>query len=233
MKRYLKAAGLAALLAVPASANAQVFSAPGVGGLGPIPDGAGTGVPGVPTVSQATIVSGGGVVQNVSIDFGAGGLVHTWAGDLTVTLTHPNGTTVQDIMRRPGRGSASTFGFNSDFLIGNSYSFSDAGTDLFAVAPPATIASGNYRASTNAANPADPSPPPEAYAYTATSFATTFGGLPADGAWTLTITDWGGGDVGSLNGWTLNVTVVPEPTSLTLCGVAAGGLVWRRWRRKA
>jgi class 3 adenylate cyclase len=30
----------------------------------------------------------------------------------------------------------------------------------------------------------------------------------------------------------LTAVPVPEPTSLTLVGLGAAGLVWRRWRRK-
>jgi subtilisin-like proprotein convertase family protein len=224
MKKRAMLASAIALVGLPLMASAQ-FSAPGVG-LGPIPDGTGTGTSGAPLVSTATI-GGSGPIANVWIDFGQGGITHTWVGDLWITLTHPNGTTTMDILKRPGRGSASTFGYSSDFVVGNSYVFRDGGATLFNVAPAAIIPSGTYLASSNPATAGDPSPPPQAYVYTPMSFVSTFGGLEANGVWTLTITDWGGGDIGALNGWTLHVDV-PEPTSLALIGLAGLGLLARR-----
>jgi hypothetical protein len=170
---------------------------------------------------------GSGMITSVAISFN--GLNHTFVGDWVMTLTHPNGTTSMDIMSRPGRGSASTFGFGSDYVANNMYSFSDAGATLFDVAPPATILSGDYRPSSN------PNPPATnalAYVYTPTSFNSTFGGLDSNGLWTLTITDWAGGDVGGLTDFTLTVTVVPEPTSFILVGSVVGGIGWMKRRKK-
>lgn len=214
----------AAMLALPLSASAQ-YSASGPGG--PIPDGGPTnGTPGVPLTSTATIAGSGGIVD-VSVDFA--GLAHTWTGDLAIRLTHPNGTTSMDIQSRPGRGSASSFGFNMDYVTANSYSFSDAGADLYAALGPAIIPSGTYRPSSNPNAPTDPVPAPFPYVYTPTSFASTFGGLDSAGDWTLTITDFAAGDTGSLGGWTLNVTV-PEPASLGLLTLGLPALLVRRRR---
>jgi len=201
----LLAAGL------PSVASAQVYSAAATGPFGPIPDGAGSNVSGAPLVTTANIAGSGSIVD-VSIDFGQGGLVHTWAGDLTLVLTHPNGTTSMDILLRPGRGSASTFGFSSDFVTAESYMFSDAGANLFDVAPPTIIPTGNYRATTNPNPPATNVLP---YVYTPVSFASTFGGLDSAGVWSLEARDWAGGDTGFITGWTLTVSV-PTPGSMAL-----------------
>jgi hypothetical protein len=153
MKRFLVAMTVAAMFAVTGTASAQI-SFPGAGGFGPIADGVGNGTSGAPSISNATVPAGTGLIQNVSIDFGPGGLTHTFVGDLTVRLTHPNGTTGMDIMLRPGRGSTAAFGFGSDFVAANTYAFQDAGTVLFNVAPPAIIATGVYEASSSN-NPPD------------------------------------------------------------------------------
>jgi uncharacterized repeat protein (TIGR01451 family) len=193
-----KTLALSVLLAtLPAIAVAQVFSETGPGG--PIPDGS----PGTPLVSTVTIPAGAaGPILDVWIDFDS--LAHTWVGDVWMRLIHPDGVTSMDIMSRPGRGSASTFGFSSDFAAGNVYSFSDSGADLFNVAPPAIIPSGTYRSTSNPNPPATNALP---YVYTPTSFVATFGGLSAPGIWTLEVSDWATPDPGSIGSWTLNVEV--------------------------
>jgi subtilisin-like proprotein convertase family protein len=223
--------GIAAALAVPGMASAQVFSGSGPGGA--IPDGTGSNVSGAPLITTANI-TGSGPIQSVTIDMSA--LAHTFVGDVTMRLTHPNGTTFLDLQSRPGRGAGSinpTFGFAGDFVAVNTYSFSDTGVDLYNVDQPGIIASGIYRTSSNPNTPDSPSPPPNPWVYSATSLDSTFGGLNAFGTWSLEIRDWAGADIGSLGGWTINVTVVPEPTSLALVGVGFGGLVWRPWRRRS
>lgn len=228
MKKFFGLCVAIAALTLGSAANADFFSGGGPGGA--IPDGSGTAVSGAPFLS--TIVVPGtvqGTITDVNISFNA--LAHSWVGDVTMTLTHPDGITTLTIMSRPGRGNTSTFGFSSDFVAGNSYAFADFGVALFNVAPPAIIPTGTYIPSSNPNPPATNALP---YVYTPTSFFGTFGGLLAPGIWTLEIRDWAGGDTGSLGGWTLNITtqnVIPEPSSLailSLLGVA--GLVVRRRR---
>jgi subtilisin-like proprotein convertase family protein len=221
MRRVLLS--VVALLALGTGAQAQ-FMGTGLGG--PIPDGTGSNVSGAPLISTINI-PGSGPILDVAVSFT--GLAHTWVGDVVITLTHPNGVTSMDIMSRPGRGSDNTFGFSSDYVAANSYSFSDAGADLFNAAPPATIPSGNYRPSSNPNSPGTNAVP---YAYTPTSFASTFGGLDAAGVWTLTATDWAGGDTGSFTDWTLTITPVPEPTSFVLGGLVLSGIAWNKRRKK-
>jgi subtilisin-like proprotein convertase family protein len=227
MKRYLQITmALTAVLAVCSQANAQVFSGTGPGG--PIPDGTGSNTSGAPLISVAS-VAGSGPISAVTVDFV--GLAHTFIGDVTLRLTHPNGTTFHDLQVRPGVGTGATFGFGGNFLAANTYSFSDTGTDLYSTPQNLDIPSGTFRTSSN---PNDPgAPPTTAWAYLATSLNSTFSGLDAGGNWTLEARDFAGADTGSFTSWTVNVTVVPEPTSLALCGIAVGGLAWRRLRRKA
>ncbi len=219
----------AGLLAVAITASAQTtYSAAGPGGA--IPDGSGNNVPGVPLVSTATITNSG-IINFVTVDFS--GLSHTYVGDLTMVLTHPNGFTSIDLMLRPGRGLGTndTFGYSSDFVATNTYSFSDAGASLFGVSPPAAIASGIYIPSSNNNAPGLAATNLSLYVYTPTSFASTFGGLDSAGIWTLTITDWAGVDTGSVEGWTVNVTV-PEPSTYALLLTAGLGAVCFIRRRK-
>lgn len=221
MRRILLSA--VAFLVFGTGAQAQ-FMGTGLGGA--IPDGSGSNVSGTPLISTINILSSA-PIGGVSVSFN--GLAATWVGDIVLTLTHPNGTTSMDLMSRPGRGSGSTFGFSGDYVSTNTYSFSDSGAPLFDVDPGTTVASGNYVPSSN------PNPPGTnllAYVYTPTSFATTFGGLDSAGMWTLTATDWAGGDTGAYVDWTLTITPVPEPTSFVLGGLVLTGIAWNKRRKQ-
>ena len=52
--------------------------------------------------------------------------------------------------------------------------------------------------------------------FTSTSFASTFNSLDPNNTWTLFFADTVAGDTTTLNGWSLNVTAVPEPVNLAL-----------------
>lgn len=215
------------LLGLAGAAHAQTYSASGPGGA--IPDGSGSNVPGVPLVSTAFIANSG-IINDVTVDFS--NLNHTYVGDLTITLTHPNGFTSINIISRPGRGTGNDFGYGSNFLAANSYSFSDAGAVLFDVNPGTNVASGTYIPSSNPNLPGAATNSLVPYTYTPTSLATTFAGLDSAGNWTLTITDWAGADTGSLEGWTVNVNV-PEPSTYALLLTAGlGAICFVRRRRK-
>lgn len=224
----LASAAAMAVGSVVSVSEAQVLSASGPGRaiVSPV-TGSPNGTPGTPFSTTATIVGAGNVV-NVTVDFSA--LAHTWVGDVEIRLTHPNGTTSMPLMSRPGRGTGNTFGFSDDFVAANTYSFSDAGANTFSSDPPGTaLPSGAIRASSNPNLPTAPDASLVPYVYTAQSFATTFGGLPAAGTWTLSGNDFAAGDDGAFQGWTVNVTV-PEPGSMALLGVGTLFPLLRRRR---
>jgi hypothetical protein len=70
--------------------------------------------------------------------------------------------------------------------------------------------------------------PPGSYG-ASNDFSTTFAGASVGGPWTLSVTDAFTGDVGRLNSFELNFTVVPTPGAAALLGL--GGLVMGRRRR--
>ena len=56
-----------------------------------------------------------------------------------------------------------------------------------------------------------------------------FDGQNAVGNWTLTVFDEAPGDDGTLNGWSLEITAVPEPSSFVFLSLLAIGVVtWRK-----
>jgi hypothetical protein len=152
-----------------------------------------------------------------------GGLFHPFVGDVIATLTDVTTSTSQDIFNRILKNPADPSDFGSDTQFNETYSFSDQSSsfsgDIWTVASGLgtadTIPSGSYWTTTAGSN-------------TPTSFSAAFGGLPAAGTWRLTISDNSPDippDSGFFNGWTLSLTVVPEPSFAIPAGLLALGFV--------
>jgi subtilisin-like proprotein convertase family protein len=159
------------------------------------------------------------------VDFGTAGLQITdvavsftisggWNGDLYAYLSHDSSGTLV-LLNRVGSGlgaSGSTLynygysgsGFNnitlSDSGSGSIHSY--GGTTLNSV----PTANGNYNADG---------------AGGATFYSSFHGQDPSSGNWTLFFADLSGGSVSTLNGWSLNITTVPEPLNIAL-GIFGG-----------
>lgn len=230
MRKASLLAGIAAMT-VGSFAGAQTFG-PGPGGA--IPDRGATGVgppAGGSLVSTIVVPAGTGNIvsfDNVSITMGSpaatsstptGG--HTFLGDLVFTLTAPNGDAVQ-ILSRTGATSSTSFGSSDDF-VGGAFVFVNSGGANFATAAAAAgnIAPGTYNRFSNPL--AAPNPPNDVDDYSG------FAGDLADGTWSLTVSDWAGGDTGGLASWSLTLTV-PEPASMGLLAVGAVFPLMRRRR---
>ena len=59
----------------------------------------------------------------------------------------------------------------------------------------------------------------------------SFQGLNPNGEWTLFIADVSGGEESILQSWGMEVTAVPEPSSLVLGVIGLAGFFLVRWRR--
>ena len=166
--------------------------APDVSGAGgEIPDGIEDHVE--PGVAVFTVdVVAGSTIDGLELGLD---LMHTWTGDLQITLRSPAGTTVE-IMNRTGAGSPTSYGDASD--LNGMYTFVDTGADFWAAADLATdvIPEGAYQASGNNFNGTFP-----------VHLLDVFDGETSTGTWTLTIRDWAVADVGELFGWSMNFTV--------------------------
>lgn len=144
-------------------------------------------------------------------------LQHTWCGDLQITLTAPDASSISIVDRIGYTGSL--FGDSSNYL--GTYTFANGGADIWALATAQgngtgfNIPSGTYAASGFGSGAA----------LDLTSF---FLGKSAQGMWKLTITDFESGDGGSLGSWSLNMSVVPGPGAWALFAVAAIGRGRRR-----
>ncbi len=189
-----------------------------------IPDNDPTGITSSITITQDETVT--------DVEVTLTGLNHTWAGDVTATIS--NGTVTSTLFARvgdPGGTSGDSSAFNGD------YTFSDDGNDLWAEADDAgfgvTIPNLDYKAS--------------GVANSQVVLATDFENQSSAGTWTLFMSDVASGDTGSLIGWGIQLTttsgdvtptgVVPEPGTMTMFTIFAGlgsfGFARRRVRHRA
>jgi subtilisin-like proprotein convertase family protein len=159
-----------------------------------------------------TILASG---QNVTLNLF--NLAHTYAGDVSVSLSH-DGITEYAIYRvgSGNGGAASNYGGN--YSLNNDYA-ANLGTTASALGNMQTIPQGNYFPTSGR---------------TETAFSDAWNGLSVAGAWTLTVRDWSFGDTGSLGSWGLSintadpVTSTPEPATTGLLAAGVGGLALLR-----
>ncbi len=191
--------GLVASLAG-AAAGADYFGAGGA-----FPDGGG---PGNPLTSDIVVGDTGGIVD---VSLTLNGAVHSFVGDLIVTLTHVESNTSVVVVDRPGVPEFSGFGWA--YNLAGDYTFSNAGTVTWD-----DVNGGVQDTGFNIASGV----------YASENSLTAFNGLDSAGTWRLTVSDNAAFDTGSMAGWTLSITV-PTPATAGLFGVA--GLAALRRRR--
>ena len=218
--------GLLALSAV-LPARAAIYSLGNVNGSGAslntaIPDGNPSGVSSSMTVStpefQITDIQ---VTLNVS-----GG----YNGDLYAYLSY-NGTLVT-LLNRVGVGTINggdAFGSaDSGF---NNVTLGSTGSDVHWATAGGGALSGSYLADGRQISPL--SSPSSFNAAGTVTLAGSFGGMNPNGTWTLFFADLSGGETSTLQGWSLNITAVPEPVNVALA-VFGGVLgVWSISRRRS
>ena len=156
---------------------------------------------GTPSLTSTIEINTGGNVAEIrvlNID-----ISHSYVGDLQVELTSPSGTTIS-LFNRPGF-PGSTFGCDGDNLL---VSFEDGApnsADAFeSTCNNAPAIEGTYQ-------PIQP--------------LSLFAGEPADGIWTLTISDNIDADGGTFNGWELDlcsvavedISITPDATEFESC----------------
>lgn len=182
----------------------------GIGPGGLIPNNNPTGVTSIIAFAVDEAVK----TVEVSIDFGP--LVpdvtgHSHVGDLSATLTAPDGRTIS-LFHRPGV-PATTSGDNSN--LAGVYRWADGGVS-FTSAAAAVGNLDNVANATYEAQAADDTP---------LSFETTLSGASTAGHWTLHIIDAKNRDGGGFVGWSISIassTVIPVPeTSSTWVLVVA------------
>lgn len=159
--------------------------------------------------------AGGEAIHDVTLSFNVSG---GWNGDLYAYLSHGSGFAV--LLNRVGASASdpdgySTSGLNVVLTTGS------LNPDIHGVPGPAE--GGSYQAD-GRLNYADT---------TRNNTLDVFNNMDPYGSWTLFFADRAGGNIGTLTGWSLEITTTPEPVNVAL-GVFGTLLVaWRaaRWRR--
>lgn len=180
-------------------AHASLYSAGDVNGSGAslnltIPDGNPSGI-----TSMLNVSGLGSSLSDITVTLNLSG-GHN--GDLYGYLSC-NGILVT-LLNRVGTGSGGsiqqTFGFSTAGF--NNVALNDAGTG------------GNIHGVAN---------PVSGISYTADGGSlASFNGLNPNGAWTLFFADQSGGNASTLNGWSLDITAVPEPVNVAMVMFGAG-----------
>jgi subtilisin-like proprotein convertase family protein len=213
---FMKRTSLLIVVAVLALARAaqadfvQTFNT-GFANGGLIPDGSLTGW------SDTRTVSSPGSITDVSVTLNLSG---GWNGDLYAYLVHDSGFAV--LLNRVGSTTGNNAGFGTS---GMNVVLNDAGAqNIHWVSTPtsgATYAPDGRNVSPLSGGSVFDGPTP-------TALLNSFNGLNPNGSWTLFLADVSGGDVSTLQSWTLNIAAVPEPRSIVEGGLAAlflGGLI--------
>jgi subtilisin-like proprotein convertase family protein len=185
-----------------------------------VPDGNVNGLQSTLTFNDAQFTS----ILDVNVRLNISG---GYNGDLYVYLTHGSGFSV--LLNRTGRTGSDAFGYGD---AGFSITLDDAASsDIHNYGGNGGAAlTGTWQPDARNVNPAtalntDPR----------TAFLSAFNGLDPNGSWTLFVADMVGGDQSTLVSWELDITAVPEPTTVALGifgGLLAAGAGLRLWRRR-
>ena len=182
-------------------------------GLGvPIPDGDATGVG-----SFQTIISEITSIENITVTLDISG---GFNGDLYVYLQHDSGFSV--LLNRIGKTAGNPFGSADP---GINLSFNDLGMnpDVHLATSGGGALNGLFNSDARNIDPddvVDTDP--------RTADLTVFSTLAAAGDWTLFVADMSTGASHTLEGWSMNISGAPEPSTALLLLLGAGVLARRR-----
>ncbi len=183
----------------------------------------GSSGPASPYPSEIDVSGIDGEVLKVTVT--VDGINSSCSPDLDVLVQGPS---LQDVLLMSD--NAHCFMDASDVTL----TFDDAAADYLPEAGTTALVSGTFRPSNS--NPSDDSgdffaaPGPTAPYGTALS---AFNGLDPNGTWKLFVMDDTFGDTGNISrGWSLNIEVVPEPSTITLLLTGALGFLIYRIRRR-
>jgi subtilisin-like proprotein convertase family protein len=158
--------------------------------------------------------------------------IHTWSGDIKMTLAAPGGSPIATITERRGRTTCTTGAGASEDLVGP-YNFGDGYTgDFHTDLNINPVPAGNYRASrcvttagelvaldTTFAGPVIPPPPGSEDEKGGLEDFRNLSPEAANGIWTLNISDNAGGDTGNVSAVRLALqTAIPVAANAAIKG---------------
>lgn len=183
------------LLAVACASQAVIVYGAG----GSIPDNAPTA-----GFTSTITITDGGTLNAVVVE----GLSHTWAGDVTITVS-----SLGSMVTRVGQTSSTSVGDSSNY--GGDYRFQNGGADLWAAAAAATssadvIPGGIYK--------------PSGALNAVVTLPATIGA----GTYTITVTDSASLDTGAFQRWGIDYNAVPEPGTYAALGLGLAVIIRRK-----
>ena len=177
-------------------------------------------------VQQTLELSGfSGPIESVSVRLTISGINGgAFNGDLFVTLQHDSGYSV--LLNRVGRTSLDPFGYADN---GFDLTFTAAGNDIHAYQSGVyTLGGSGELTGTWGADGRTTDPLSVVATDSRTSTLSSFNGLDANGTWTLFVADTSQNGEAQLNSWGLEVTVVPEPSTVAFMALGLVALAARR-----
>ena len=142
-----------------------------------------------PYPSTITIPAGDGKI--LAVEVVVNGIAHTFPDDIDMQLVGPTGTSVV-LMSDAG---------GSNVLTGVDVTFSDAASG--AIPDSAAITNGSYKPADYSTGDVYPAPAPAPGGV----LLAAFNGTNPAGVWSLFVADDAGGDVGTISGWSIRITV--------------------------
>jgi subtilisin-like proprotein convertase family protein len=199
-------------LALPAAAS-TTWNGPTWNVSTVIPDNDQVGITDTRTISVPDITEIESVTVTISLSGG-------WNGDIYAYLVHDSGFSV--LLNRPGRSIANPDGSGT---VGMEFTFDDSAVSDIHTAIPMSggVVTGTYQPDGRITDPyetlnTDSRP----------AMLSSFIGLNAGGNWTIFLADQSAGSESTLEGWSLQITGVPEPKAALLGGLGLLLLLGRR-----
>jgi len=194
-----------------------------------IPDGDANGLTLTTNLSGVLYPTLVGSITNVTLSVSISG---GYNGDLYGYLARPGGQGFVVLFNRVGVTNTSQFGYSDS---GFTNTFTSLASDNFHYYQ--TV--GGYNLTGGSFLPdgrnIDPQSDPNLFGSTGPSTSlNSFNGFDPNGNWTLFLADLSAGEQSTILSWTLDITTVPEPSTLALSGVGLAGamLLIRRRSRK-
>jgi subtilisin-like proprotein convertase family protein len=175
-----------------------------------------------------TVGSLAGNIQNVTVSLDITG---GYNGDLYAYVAGPNGGFAV-LLNRVGVNGSSTYGYGD---AGFNITLDDSGIDpdIHFYQNDGPSYTGGQLAGTWGSDGENISPlsSPGSFSGIGSANLTTFDGLDATGTWTLFVADLAAGNQSTLVSWELDITTVPEPSTVALGAFGLGLMAIRGFKR--